>query len=237
MPIKDALQYLVDLGEAKLHEIGGRTYSTKGLHHMTSPQAETLHVNTLSGLTDYILSEFDKEALGNVLAHVASPFEVSLISDINQDRMREIYITAKALSPNFAFERYYDLENFNIKLQSCFAVNEDTAQLLRLVSNVKDFSGKQYGDDGISQQVTAKTGIATVEDIRVPNPVILAPYRTFIEVEQPISKFVFRMRKSGEHVECALFEADGGAWKIEAMKNIKLYLQERLEGTSIKVIS
>jgi hypothetical protein len=27
---------------------------------------------------------------------------------------------------------------------------------------------------------------------------------------------------------CALFEADGGAWKIKAMKRIKEYLEEEL---------
>jgi len=28
----------------------------------------------------------------------------------------------------------------------------------------------------------------------------------------------------------ALFEADGGAWRIEAMKRIKAYLEEQLSG-------
>ncbi|MEB9782308.1 hypothetical protein P4K16_30685, partial [Bacillus cereus] len=57
------------------------------------------------------------------------------------------------------------------------------------------------------------------------NPVQLSPYRTFVEVEQPESKFVFRMR---EGARCGLFEADGGAWKLEAMNNIKEYLKEAL---------
>ncbi|MEB9776454.1 hypothetical protein P4K25_31445, partial [Bacillus cereus] len=60
---------------------------------------------------------------------------------------------------------------------------------------------------------------------KVPNPVQLSPYRTFVEVEQPESKFVFRMR---EGARCGLFEADGGAWKLEAMNNIKEYLKEAL---------
>ena len=30
-------------------------------------------------------------------------------------------------------------------------------------------------------------------DVIVPNPVLLAPYRTFQEIEQPFSNFVFRM--------------------------------------------
>ena len=70
-----------------------------------------------------------------------------------------------------------------------------------------------------------KTGVASRGNAKVPNPVQLSPYRTFVEVEQPESKFVFRMR---EGARCGLFEADGGAWKLEAMNNIKEYLKEAL---------
>ena len=57
----------------------------------------------------------------------------------------------------------------------------------------------------------------------------LRPYRTFTEVVQPASDFIFRM-KEDRGITCALFEADGGAWKNAAMKNIKEYLEFELEG-------
>ena len=39
------------------------------------------------------------------------------------------------------------------------------------------------------------------------------------------------MRQSdGRGVECAVFEADGGAWKNAAMENVKRYLQAGLKG-------
>ena len=53
-----------------------------------------------------------------------------------------------------------------------------------------------------------------------------SPYRTFIEVEQPESKFIFRMREGGA---CALFEADGGAWKLDAQNAVYEYLKDRLK--------
>ena len=71
-------------------------------------------------------------------------------------------------------------------------------------------------------------GIASKSDAVVPNPVKLRPYRTFVEVEQPVSEFVFRM-KDNNGITCALFEADGGAWKNTAMRNIKNYLESELE--------
>ena len=45
--------------------------------------------------------------------------------------------------------------------------------------------------------------------------------------KQPASKFVFRMNNSCG-VSCALFEADGGEWKLEAMENIQRYLEASL---------
>ncbi|KHO31340.1 hypothetical protein OR63_10900, partial [Clostridium tetani] len=83
------------------------------------------------------------------------------------------------------------------------------------------------GDDGVSQAATIKTGVASVNEVKVPNPVVLAPFRTFPEIEQPESKFIFRMQ-SGPRA--ALFEADGGAWRNEAMIKIKAYLEEQLKG-------
>ena len=45
------------------------------------------------------------------------------------------------------------------------------------------------------------------------------------EVEQPASQFVFRVNKSAN---LALFEADGGKWKLDAVKNISDYLKTEL---------
>ena len=72
--------------------------------------------------------------------------------------------------------------------------------------------------------MTVREG-ANVESVEVPNPIDLQPFRTFLEVDQPTSAFVFRIDKAGR---CALFEADGGIWKNEAMENIKEYLEEKL---------
>lgn len=48
-------------------------------------------------------------------------------------------------------------------------------------------------------------------------------------MEQPESQFVFRMKEyKNEGIQCALFEADGGAWRLNAMANIKEYLEHEL---------
>ena len=54
------------------------------------------------------------------------------------------------------------------------------------------------------------------------------------EVAQPAHKVVFRLQSSP--LACKLIECDGGAWKLEAIANIRTWLIENLpEG--VKVIA
>jgi hypothetical protein len=123
-------------------------------------------------------------------------------------------------------------------IQSCFLPNEASAAVLKVVGNIVEENVQSTSDNGVSQKVTAKAGIAMVTEIDVPNPVVLCPFRTFAEVDQPESKFVFRMRGGdGNGVKAAIFEADGGIWRIYAMQNVKKYLQEKLDGCNVKIIS
>jgi hypothetical protein len=107
-----------------------------------------------------------------------------------------------------------------------FEKTDDLVKILEVVGNVKEENVSNYSDDGVTQSVVARKGIARVENVVVPNPVVLVPYRTFMEIQQPASKFVFRM---SDGPQAAIYEADGGAWELEAMMSIKKYLQENLE--------
>jgi len=51
------------------------------------------------------------------------------------------------------------------------------------------------------------------------------PFRTFLEVAQPESEFILRLDGSGQ---INLIGADGGAWKLEAVRNIAAYFEEKL---------
>ena len=234
MERREALEYLVGLGMEKepIVELPQGTYTRESLKRVTAPLAEVLRVSTLTGLVDYIKANVD-QIRGELLIHVNAYNEVRLYSPLNCDRERELYIKAEAILPNnIRYNDFLDTERFNIMLQSSFVDAGDKAVLLKYTGLVQDEAVKSTGDDGVSQQVTVKTGVASVGQAIVPNPVSLAPYRTFPEVEQPISKFIFRMQ-SGPRA--ALFEADGGAWRNQAIINIKQYLEKELE--EIKNIS
>jgi hypothetical protein len=221
--IKEALEYLLSLGNQKILEFNGEIFSNQQLYKVKEATPSAINVHSLSGLVEYLQSKFDGQ--GKLMVHVVSPTEVVAFSSFNRDYNRNQLIIAEALLPQFTFDRFYDSESFNIKLQSCFVPNEDRAIMLQVVGNIKEENVSTIGDDGVSQAVVAKTGVATVATVKVPNPVKLRPYRTFVEIEQPESEFIFRMRSGPD---CALFEADGGAWKLEAMKRIKTYLEQKL---------
>lgn len=226
---RDALQYVVGLKTAEVLDINGGKYVDKDVHRVDKElRASAIQMNTLTSLVDYLKAGVDSMA-DKMLVQVVSPTKVRVLSMLDADRKREELVDVEAMIPDFEYGRYMGNERFIIALQSKFINNDDRTLLLQFAGTVKDESIAQYGDDGVTQKATIKTGITSVGDAVVPNPVKLRPFRTFIEVEQPESAFVFRMRQAEEHgVECAIFEADGGAWKNAAMKSIKEYLQYEL---------
>lgn len=226
--LRKAFEYIVDLAKPVIIDIGDQTYSSKSLSRISyNPKAAEISMTTLSSLIDYIKSGVDTMQ-GKMIIHVKSPTWVSMYSALDHERKRENVVEVNAKLPEFAFDRFIDHESFCIALQSKFIPTEDRALLLKFAGTVEAGTVAEYGDDGITQKATIKTGIAAKSDAIVPSPVKLKPFRTFIEVNQPWSQFIFRMQ-GDRNIQCALFEADGGAWKLEAMKSIKGYLEEALK--------
>lgn len=233
---KNTVEYLVGLGKEQvvIEAANGGQYTPERLSRINEPVAAQFETHTLTSIVDYIKSNIDR--LGEIIVHVISPIEVNVMSALNSDRSREQYISAKAMLPNnIKFNSFMDTESFNIMLQSSFDTRlvdiegekkDYRKMLLKVTGCVKEELIKQVGDDGVSQSATIKTGVASVGEVVIPNPVILAPYRTFQEVEQPSSKFIFRMT---DGPRAALYEADGGMWKNDAIDSIKDFLGSNLK--------
>ena len=232
--IKAAIQYILDRATPNIVTVDGREYSNQNLNVIKKRNADPINVRTLTGLVDYIKSDFDDNAIAPVMVHVVSPTCVHLFSELDNYGGRETYVVTISMLPELTLDRFVSSEEFIINLQSSFIGNEDSARVLQCVGNIQEENIRNTHDDGVSQEVTVKSGIARKIAMVVPNPVTLKPYRTFQEIEQPESKFIFRMK---EGPTCGLFEADGGAWKIEAMASIKAYLVEKLDGLLVDVIA
>lgn len=231
---REALDYLVQLGvdEQKVTEIDGRPYTHMNLKRVTEPQPEAIILHTLRSLMEFIKELKDKNV--KLIVHVESHDTVKLYGHLKEDASRDLYAVVRAITPReIEYGRFYGVEEFNISLQAKFIENDDRNSLLKYTGLIKEDKVKETGDDGVSQMVTIKTGVASVGNALVPNPVTLAPWRTFIEVDQPESKFIFRMK---DGPAAALFEADGGAWKLEAVNRIGAFLYKNLpEGITLLV--
>ena len=216
-----------EVSELKFHDI---PYTTKEIFKVAKPTAKGLMVHSLSALGSYLTDNVAAETKAPIV-HIIDQETVNVISMLEDNyRIRETYLQSTLINTPFCFGAFHPAENFIISLQAQFVQDETTAQIMKVVGNITEEAEHKIMDDGVTQTVTAKAGIAKIENVSVPNPVELRPYRTFQEIEQPASKFVFRMKKSrdGDGPTCALFEADGGAWKNEAISNIKDYLVANL---------
>ena len=230
--IKEALQYIVGLRKPEVISVNGVDYCDKVLNHISyNPKAEPIEMTTLTSLVDYISSNIDTMS-DKMIVHVVSPTKVELYSSLDNERLREKLVVVNANVPSFPFDKFIDSEKFLIGLQSKFIPTDDRELLLKFAGTVETGTVQNYGDDGITQKATIKTGPASKSDAKVPSPCTLQPFRTFNEVEQPESEFIFRMQDGLHSVECAIFEADGGSWKNEAMKNIKEYFEDHLSDYS-----
>lgn len=202
--------------------------------------AEALETSTLTSVVDYIASNTDAKAIDDsrFVIHVAGHGSVILYKEMNQDKGRDHLVHAEIERSHFPFGQFMSIEQFNINIQSLFVQNEQTKALLEFIGSVKDDSTVKQLDDGVTQRVETNSGISLAKASSVPNPVYLRPFRTFSEIDQPESAFVFRMRKDERcGVTAALFEADGAAWKHEAILGIKQYFEDMLTSKDVIILA
>lgn len=235
---RDFVEKIESMAEAKILEIDDLKYSTHKLFPLARPLAPRLELSTLAGIATYLQHNGDGVSALHTMLIVHGEDSVSLIGPlIDPERQRELFVMAMAERCQFPFGTYLPREDFHVKLMSMFVQTEQRDLLLRYIAGIVQKAEVETTDDGISQRVTAKTGVARVGKVDLPNPIALRPYRTFPEVDQPESSFVFRVKQTsdGTDTTMALFEADGGRWKLEAAANIKKWLEDHIEDARVVV--
>lgn len=240
--IAKAIDRILELAPPTTVNVEGEWYTT--MPHLIRMdkelRAKPLETTSLTSLVDYIKYFCETMKDLPLLIHVVSPTHVELVTALDADRERETLMVVKAEVPDFYFGRFMDNESFIISVKSKFVDDPQTDKelVLKFAGTVTNGSVKEYGDDGVTQKATIKQGVASKAEAIVPSPCVLRPYRTFTEVKQPASSFIFRMKnRDDDEVASALFEADGGAWKNEARTNIYDFLREKLADTGVTVIA
>lgn len=191
------------------------------------PLAAPLEVASLTGLIEYINNGIDGDARGDLFVAVESPNLVRVYGLLDHiEGRRFVPIAAKADTPDLSFDRYIRKEDFTTILQSRFVENDEQEVLLRRLGTLVASEEVGQEDDGVSQRVTMQVGIKRTEET-IDNPVMLRPFRTFTEVDQPASPFIVRIKKDDVNgILVGLFEADGGAWRNAARRSIQEYIAD-----------
>ena len=232
----EAVRAVIDLAQqaAEPVEIDGQNFVPCGMQQIVEQvfQPDALQVHSLTGFVGYIEANRDELKLESLIAHVRSPCCVELIGPTEPIRkLRTTHLVAKA-EPKDVCVGWQLPDEFTIMVTTgCVPSNgDDLDVLVRLVGNVRREQSVELKDDGMSQSVEQRAGVAIVERADVPNPLILAPYRSFLEVDQVTSPFLIRFREGDEYSEmkgvvCKLFECDGGKWENEARERVADYLR------------
>lgn len=215
-----------------LEEHGGFLYAPAPWTRLDTaePEPDALKLTTLISLAEYLSENRDGLTPGECLVHVADPTTVYVRSVLRGPwAQRPTYVRVDADLPRLSFPgEWMDQERFSIALQAECAPDGDRAEVLKLAGNLKAEDVRTDADDGVTQDVTVRSGVTVVEQTEVPNPVELAPWRTFHEVDQPLSPFVFRVRRGPGGPQLALFDADGGAWRQKARHAVSQWLRGEL---------
>ena len=224
--------------ENRIIEIGGKFYNAQDLTRIFNddPRPEPIRVSSLSALAEYAAKEYEKTKIGGLFAHVVSPTQVQLLEDYKGESAdRSCYVEANLendITP-FIFGKWLPTETFIISLYSLFEQTEDRDLVVKVASCLVDQSRLKAEDSGLTQTMQATAGVINESGVESPNVADLKPFRTFRQIEQPNSPFLFRFKAEGGEIKCALLEADGGAWKHVAMERIKEYLAEAAPGLRI----
>lgn len=215
------------------------------------PMPETLPTKTLNGLLSWFESpegpmvdtpeatnQICLPNSGGYFIQVEDHETVKLYLRKNEYEERQEIMLAKFDEVSFPYGQYMLPEDFIIRVQTTFRESEEKKKVIGLSSKITGSHVKTDEDDGIAQVVTV-IDTAGRKDYQKTDPIVnLAPSRTFAESEQPVSPFLYRVKKFDELSKVALFEDDSGAWKVQAVKNVVEYLRNHsiVKTRQIKVV-
>ena len=224
--LKEAIEKILSLKQNATYNINGDTYSDNELVRIPKfvDRPKPISLSSLDSLVAMLKVEVDSGLNCPVFVNVSGAKTVSVYTTYAFDYSRNNIYTVTADTPDFDFGwREYD--KAMIAFRSQFVQDDEVAYVLSLLSRITDEASVSSGDNGLSQNVTVKSGISLVAKETIRPHVTLRLYRTFLEVEQPKSEFLLRLEAGGR---IGLFEADGGMWRLHARRTIAEYLRVEL---------
>ena len=225
--LKEFVNRLLELAAPTIHEVDGSVYSNQQmvLVQDRKPMPSCIDLTGLDSVCKMVRNEAEHVGL-QIFIQVKDYKSVSVFTALDADEDRLYLYKCVADTPAVTTGRFMAYENAVIELRSLYIPNNGTEYLLKLLSSISNESKVTSSDNGVTQQVEARSGIALNSMVPVEPRVSLQPFRTFVEVGQPESEFLLRINDRGE---IGFFPADGGVWKLEATRNVAAYFEEKLQ--------
>lgn len=234
---RDFIDGIVENSQPTTVTIEGKDYATGALFNPPlpiEPHFPTVPLLTLDSLVEYITANRDAVMLSGTSIWVDAQEAKLVGGETGQNRVRPVFAVVKRGIEAPTFGQYQAIEDFRIWLMTRFRETSDREIILKFITKISDEHVATSEDNGISQSVTVRSGIATHSTAVVPSPLQLAPMRTFIEVDQPIGHFIFRLKQEKDKLPtAALFELPTN-WQRDAAISVKKYLDGK---TSVPVFA
>lgn len=188
---------------------------------------DTLPLNSLDSLVKMVKTEAMKV---ETPLYITIPDHMTVRCfgqpDCAQRCFRQVYYEAHATDvPGWESKQELGFEEAQIAMRTRFQETADIAYLQKLLSEITTGAKVTMNDNGIATSIVTQKGVALQSNESIKPIVNLRPYRTFQEVEQPMSPFLIRVNER----RIAFIEADGGMWKLAARETVKKFLEDKLQ--------
>lgn len=224
--LREMMEKVEAMAKPFVHEVDGQVFSNQKMVHVADrkPMPRCIELTGLDSVCKMVRNEAEHVGL-QIFIQVKDYKSVSVFTELDEDEDRLYLYNCVADTPAVTMNRFMAYENAVIELRSLYIPNKGTEYLLQLLSSISNESKVTSSDNGVTQQVEARSGIALNSMVKIEPRVTLQPFRTFVEVAQPESEFLLRINDRGE---IGFFPADGGVWKLEATRNVAAYFEDKL---------
>lgn len=229
--LKDFIKHIQETTQPIIEEVDGYTFciTRDGNVEQIRPgidKPETLDLHSLDSLVQMVKTEAINEETPLYIT-VPDHLTVKCFGQPVPVRYydRQVYYEAHATDvPGWDEVVKLGFEEMQIALRTRFQETPDSLYAMKLLSDITTGGKVTFNDNGIATSVVTQKGVALQSNEAIRPIVVLRPYRTFQEVEQPESTFLIRVSERG----ISFTEADGGMWKLKARETVKAFLAERL---------
>ena len=225
--LKEAIDRILMLAEPRLCQdnMSRWFYNSNNTKQLLPPLPSPVVTQSLTGLLNLLVHGADVGINEPVFVHVRSHSEVTITSCMmDSEQRRKLFGIAKYETETFKFNGFLPAEQFNIAMQAFFVPTADVDSILKITGNIIAKAEVKTLDNGYTQAVTTKSGIARVEETAVQSTFLLQPFRTFPEIKQPAAYFILRLRQNPDsQPTIGLFEAGSDEWKASAVQSIKAW--------------